>query len=131
MNGSVAKMNTPPPKGYSWRIRMGARYSRFLAKCVHDRPADVEICKKFLSAAAYNKKVQSGERVTQYEIQVWTWDFRSYPFDPNYGNLTGRFIFEINTGRALREMSVEGFSRPDSAPAWVPDPVKDAAGAAR
>ena len=51
------------------------------------------ICKKFLSAAAsaYNKKAQPGERVTQYEIQVWNWDFRSYPFDPNYGNLTRPF----------------------------------------
>jgi hypothetical protein len=25
--------------------------------------------------------------VTHYEIQVWTWDFRSHPFDPHYGQL--------------------------------------------
>ena len=30
-----------------------------------------------------------------YEIQVWTWDFLSNPGDPHYGNLTKRFIFEI------------------------------------
>jgi hypothetical protein len=55
--------------------------------------------------------------VTQYEIQVWTWDFRSYPFDPNYGNLTDRFVFEINTGRALRETKLKHPSVTDSAPA--------------
>jgi hypothetical protein len=82
-----------------------ARYSRFLAKCFQDQPKAVAICKKFLSAAAaaYNKKAPPGERVTHYEIQVWNWDFRSYPFDPNYGHMTHRFILEINTGRALRE----------------------------
>ena len=40
---------------------------------------------------------------SQYEIQIWHWDFLSQPFDANYGSLTDRFIFEINTGRALRE----------------------------
>jgi hypothetical protein len=68
--------------------------------------------------------------VTQYEIQVWNWDFRSYPSDPNYGSLTARFVHEINAGTAPREMSLEGFSHGDS-PAWVADPVKDAAGASR
>jgi predicted DCC family thiol-disulfide oxidoreductase YuxK len=82
-----------------------ARYSKFLDKCFEGQPEAVAICKKFLSAAAaaYNKKAPPGKRVTQYELQVWTWDFRSYPFDPNYGHMTRRFILEINTGRALRE----------------------------
>ena len=86
-------------------IALDSRYTPFLDKCFQARPEDVEICKKFLRAAAsaYNKKVQPGERVTQYEIQVWHWDFRSYPFDPNYGRLTDRFVLEINTGRTLRE----------------------------
>ena len=107
-------------------IALDNRYSPFLHKCFRDRPEDVEICKKFLRAAAsvYNKKVQPGERVTQYEIQVWHWDFRSSPSDPNYGRLTDRFVLEINTGRALREKTFAG-------PPLVPDTVKAGEGVAR
>jgi hypothetical protein len=110
-----------------------ARYSRFLTRCFQDQPKDVEICKKFLSAAAaaYNKKARPGERVTQYEIQVWNWDFHAYPFDPNYGSLTQRFVFEINTGRALRETTFGNHSRPGSVPPLASDPVKDGVGVAR
>jgi predicted DCC family thiol-disulfide oxidoreductase YuxK len=110
-----------------------ARYSRFLTRCFQDQPRYVEICTKFLSAAAaaYNQKVPPGERVTQYEIQVWNWDFRAYPFDPNYGSLTQRFVFEINTGRALRETTLANHSRSDSVPPRASEPVKDSRGSAR
>jgi predicted DCC family thiol-disulfide oxidoreductase YuxK len=110
-----------------------ARYSRFLGKCFQDRPEDVAVCKKFLSAAAaaYNKKAQPGDRVTQYEIEVWSWDFNSHPFDPDYGDLTDRFVFEINTGTALRGMTVEDRSRAGSATPLAPDAGKDVAGVGR
>jgi predicted DCC family thiol-disulfide oxidoreductase YuxK len=74
-----------------------ARYSRVLQNCF-GRPAAVDVCKKFLtaSASAYNKKVLPGRRLMQYEIQKWTWDFRNHPTDPQYGNLTDRFVFAIN-----------------------------------
>jgi predicted DCC family thiol-disulfide oxidoreductase YuxK len=111
-----------------------ARYSRFLAKCFQDQLEAVAICKRFLSAAAaaYNKRALPGERITHYEIQSWTWDFLSYRFDKNYGNMTERFILEINTGRALREeMTVAEHSRTDSAPPLAPDAVKNSAGVAR
>jgi predicted DCC family thiol-disulfide oxidoreductase YuxK len=114
-------------------LALDSRYALFLWKCFEEEPSVVEICKKFLSAAAtaYNKKAQPGERVTQYEIQVWTWDFRSYPSDANYGKLTDRFVFEINTGRALREKKLEDRSVTDSAPPLEPQAVKDGDGVAR
>jgi predicted DCC family thiol-disulfide oxidoreductase YuxK len=110
-----------------------ARYSRFLARCFQDRPLDVETCKKFLgaAAAAYNKKAHRGERVTQYEIQVWNWDFLSNPFDPNYGSLTRRFIYDVYPGSALHKVASEDLSGSDSASAWAPATVKDDAGVAR
>jgi hypothetical protein len=110
-----------------------ARYSRFLAKCFRERPAEVAICKTFLraAAAAYNKKAPPGERVTHYEIQGWTWDFRAHPFDPNYGTLTDRFVFELNTGRAWSEMTFDEHSRADSTPPLAPDAVKDGDGVVR
>jgi predicted DCC family thiol-disulfide oxidoreductase YuxK len=110
-----------------------ARYSRFLARCFQERPADVAICKTFLraAAAAYNKQVPPGERVTHYEIQVWHWDFRASPFDPNYGQWIDRFVYDITTGRALRETTFEDGSRAAVAPSRVPADVPDGAGAAR
>jgi predicted DCC family thiol-disulfide oxidoreductase YuxK len=114
-------------------LALDGRYTPFLTKCFGEGPSDVEICKKFLSASAsaYNKKARPGGRMTQYEIQAWTWDFRSYPFDPHYGNLTDRFVFEINTGRALREKKLEARSATDPAPLLEPDAVKDGDGVVR
>jgi predicted DCC family thiol-disulfide oxidoreductase YuxK len=114
-------------------LALDNRYAPHLDKCFEEQPSDVEICKKFLSAAAaaYNKKAQPGERVTQYEIQVWSWDFLSYPSDPNYGKLTDRFAFEINTGRALREKKLEDRSVTDAAPPLEPHAVKDGDGVVR
>jgi predicted DCC family thiol-disulfide oxidoreductase YuxK len=99
-------------------LALDSRYSPHIEKCFGERPGDVEICKKFLSAAAaaYNKKAHPGERVTQYEIQMWSWDFLSYPSDPNYGKLTDRFTLEINTGRTLREKKLADRSVTDTAP---------------
>ena len=109
-------------------LALDARYTPHLEKCFEEWPGDVEICKKFLSAAAaaYNKKAQPGERVIQYEIKVWIWDFLSYPSDPNYGKLADRFAFEINTGRTLREKNLEDRSVRDSAPPLAPHAVKAA-----
>ncbi len=114
-------------------LALDNRYASHLDKCFGGQPGDAETCKKFLSAAAaaYNKKAQPGERVTQYEIQVWIWDFLSHPFDPNYGKLTDRFAFEINTGRALREKKLEDRSVTDTARPLEPHAVTDSDGVVR
>jgi predicted DCC family thiol-disulfide oxidoreductase YuxK len=114
-------------------LALDARYSRHIQKCFSKSPGDVEICKKFLgaAAAAYNKKAQPSARITQYEIQVWTWDFLSHPDDPNYGKLTDRFTFEVNTGRALRDKEPDDRSVKDAAPPLESRAVKVGDGAAR
>jgi len=124
--------------GVSFRARLedtigalawDARYSPHLDNCFGEQPSDVENCKKFLIAAAsaYNKKAQPGERVTQYELQLWRWDFVSHPYDPNYGKLADRFSLEINTGRTLREKKLEKyFSVTESAPPLEPHAVEGA-----
>jgi hypothetical protein len=83
------------------------------------------------AAAAYNKKAKPGERVTQYEIEVWNWDFRGHPFDPNYGNLMDRFVFELNTGLALRQGELDVRSSTDSTAPLKPDSTKGGDGVAR
>ncbi len=79
-------------------LALDGRYSATLERCIAQRmPTDAEVCRKFLTAEAraYNRKARPGRRVKAYEIEVWTWDFLSNPKDPHYGNLTKRFIFEI------------------------------------
>jgi hypothetical protein len=79
-----------------------ARYSRVIQKCF-GKPSDVSICKKFLtaSAAAYNQRALPGRKLTHYEMQNWSWDFRNNPSDLNYGTLTDRFILEIKPSGIL------------------------------
>jgi len=114
-------------------LALDGRYTPHLDKCFREQPGDVELCKKFLSAAAaaYNKKAQPSERVTQYEIQVWSWDFLASPSDPHYGKLIDRFIFEINTGRALREKALDARSTTDALPLLEPHAVQAGAGGIR
>jgi predicted DCC family thiol-disulfide oxidoreductase YuxK len=84
-------------------LAFDARYSRVIEKCF-GQETEIEICKKFLTAAgsAYNKKIPPGERVTHYQIQKWTWDFRSSPSDPKFGHFVDRFIHEIKANGDLR-----------------------------
>jgi hypothetical protein len=50
--------------------------------------------------------------VNAYEIQLWTWDFRSDPEDTNYGNMTKRFTFEIKEESTAGEKNnLDGLSR--------------------
>jgi len=81
-------------------LALDSRYRPALDMCFEQKkPKDVEICKKFLTAeaTAYNGKARPGRKITAYELQVWTWDFRSNPGDTNYGELTERFTFEIGS----------------------------------
>jgi predicted DCC family thiol-disulfide oxidoreductase YuxK len=73
-----------------------ARYARVLGQC-YERPIDVDVCTKFLSATAavYNKTAAAADRITQYEIQEWAWDFRAKPADPTFGELTERWIYDV------------------------------------
>jgi predicted DCC family thiol-disulfide oxidoreductase YuxK len=73
------------------------RYAPFLDKCF-GQASDIHICTKFLNVAAsvYNEKARPGGKITHYEIQQWTWDFRAHPLDPQHGNLVGRFVHQAN-----------------------------------
>ncbi len=65
-------------------------------------PARAELCKKYLAAvaAAYNARAAPGKKITGFEVQKWTWDFRSAPGDPAHGVLAGRVVFAPSTRRA-------------------------------
>jgi predicted DCC family thiol-disulfide oxidoreductase YuxK len=78
-------------------LAFDGRYSPFLEQCFGE-PSDINTCKKLLTAEAsvYNKKARPGGKITHYEIQLWTWDFRANPLDPHHGNLVKRFVHQTN-----------------------------------
>jgi predicted DCC family thiol-disulfide oxidoreductase YuxK len=86
-------------------LALDGRYAPHLEKCFMSNPSDIDICKKFLNTAAsvYNKKSHPGRKITHYEIQQWTWDFRAHPLDPQHGNLVERFVHQITDREDRRE----------------------------
>jgi predicted DCC family thiol-disulfide oxidoreductase YuxK len=76
-------------------VMNNGRYRRVLRNCF--KPTKVDICQKYLTASgsAYNSKAGPGEKVMQFEIQKWTWNFLSNPSGPEQGNLENRFVYEI------------------------------------
>jgi hypothetical protein len=77
-------------------LALDNRYAPFMQNCF-EQPRDIQICEEFLNTAGsvYNKKARPGGKITHYEIQLWTWDFRTNPLDPQYGNLVERFVHQI------------------------------------
>jgi predicted DCC family thiol-disulfide oxidoreductase YuxK len=80
-------------------LALDGRHAPLLRKCF-GQPIDAGVCRKFLSAAGsvYNKKAGAGGKITHYEIQKWTWDFRANPLDPQRGTLVQRLVHEIDRG---------------------------------
>jgi predicted DCC family thiol-disulfide oxidoreductase YuxK len=75
---------------------LDGRYMVAINRCF-GQIADVSLCEKFLTAngAAYNMHRKLGNRLTQYEIQTWTWDFLSSPRDPDHGELVDRLVVDV------------------------------------
>lgn len=77
-------------------LAFDGRYGPTLEKCVAQRqPSDLETCRRFLraNAAAYNAK--NTRRLTHYEIQSWTWDFARDAANPQHGQLTKQWVFDV------------------------------------
>ena len=72
-----------------------SRYRRVIAEAFS--PTRLARCEKYLTAvaSAYNSKVVPGKRLTELEIQKWTWDFVADPSNPSHGVLSERFVFEV------------------------------------
>ena len=77
-----------------WAMADG-RYRKIVARCFES--SEVPVCEQFLQAcgSAYNRKAALGQRVSQLEVQKWSWDFASDPKNPNYGNLVNRFVYSV------------------------------------
>lgn len=73
------------------------RYRRVLKACFSKEPKTVNICNKLLNTigSVHNKKASVSEKIEQFEIQLWDWNFRANPTDPKYGDLVNRHIHKI------------------------------------
>jgi hypothetical protein len=85
-------------------VSINSRYEPLFSLCLSEEPHDLTTCKKTLNVlgTAYNKKTPPGEKVMQYEIQRWTWDFVANPQDSNYGTLDAHMIFDMSSGSITR-----------------------------
>ncbi|HAG81299.1 MAG TPA: hypothetical protein DCL61_09020 [Cyanobacteria bacterium UBA12227] len=76
---------------------MNTRYRLTMKGCLRDEPKGLYKCDKLLEtlASVHNQKVLPGERIVKFEVQHWSWDYRSNPSDPNYGERVGGHTYEI------------------------------------
>ena len=74
----------------------GNRPQHYIGSCLSEATDPVHKCETFLKAvtAAYNRHAPLASRVTQLEIQEWSWDFLAYPSDPGRAALIRSFRFE-------------------------------------
>jgi predicted DCC family thiol-disulfide oxidoreductase YuxK len=58
---------------------------------------NVGTCEKVLDAIGtdYNSRARPNQRLLQFEIQRWVWDFRSDPRDRRYGTLEQRVVVAV------------------------------------
>jgi predicted DCC family thiol-disulfide oxidoreductase YuxK len=85
-------------------VSINSRYEPLFELCFSKEPRDLEACKRTLNVLgiAYNKKTPPGEKVLQYEIQRWKWDFVANPQDSHYGTLDARIVFDMTSGSIIR-----------------------------
>jgi predicted DCC family thiol-disulfide oxidoreductase YuxK len=76
------------------------RYQSTIKKCFSPKKVQIQLCQKFLNVwgDAYNQH-HPREKVVQFEIQKWTWDFHRHLRNEGHGNLVDRFTFEVGTGK--------------------------------
>ena len=65
--------------------------------CFGNGGRSVGTCEKVFDAigAAYNSRARPNQRLLQFEVQRWEWDFRSDPENPGYGTLAQRLVFAV------------------------------------
>jgi predicted DCC family thiol-disulfide oxidoreductase YuxK len=83
-------------------MSMNGRYESLFDLCFGS-PRDLDICKVWLAALAsgHNEKAPRGKKLTAYEIQKWTWDFRSNALDHQRGDIADGVIYKISEGRTV------------------------------
>jgi len=77
----------------------GGRYNGIIGKCLSDELQEVVMCEKFLNTlgSIHNQEIQSSEKLTAFEVQLWKWDFINDASNADHGNLEKRHVYEINT----------------------------------
>jgi hypothetical protein len=86
---------TRAPLEHAIHAMADSRYRRALSLCF--KPKEKDACRDYFLAAgaAYNRKAAPQERIVQFEIQQWEWNFLKAADDPDHGDLIERFVLDI------------------------------------
>src|SRR5205814_1314395 len=70
------------------------RYRRAIDLCFDPNPAGQRTAERFLLLCAdrLNRRARPGDRLAAIEVQRWKWDYGKNADDPNFGQITSRFI---------------------------------------
>jgi hypothetical protein len=76
---------------------MNTRYRLTMKGCLGDKPKSVDLCDKLLHALGqvHNQKAESKEKISKLEVQLWLWNYRDHPSDPNYGELQDSHSYQV------------------------------------
>ncbi len=77
-------------------MAINSRYRPVMWKCFGS-PDNVEICRSFLRASgeAYNRRTPADQRIVQFEIQQWNWDYVQYPGDLSRAVLASQIVVDM------------------------------------
>ena len=72
------------------------RYQALVDHCF--KPDSVHICNNFFAKAGsvYNRRLSPQDKAVRFESQLWEWDFKSNPDDPNYGEIIQQHVYHVD-----------------------------------
>jgi hypothetical protein len=72
-----------------------SRYRRVLAMTWDERQQQVSQEFFQMCGARWNQRAAAGERIIQFEVQRWQWDFQAQPQHATYGEVLSRRLYAV------------------------------------
>lgn len=75
-----------------------ASYKQITKQCFSEKMDARYICNEYLKALAiaYNDEQSHNDKIEQFEVQRWKWDFKAEPLNQNYGSIIDRYMFSVD-----------------------------------
>ncbi|NER79668.1 MAG: hypothetical protein F6K42_08810 [Leptolyngbya sp. SIO1D8] len=76
---------------------MNTRYRLTFRDCHEEAAEEVNKCNQLLQAFGdvHNRTTEGSDRVTAFEVERWSWNYRAFPSDPNHGQIEEIHRYEI------------------------------------
>jgi hypothetical protein len=76
-------------------VMKASRYRKMLRQA--QKPKYHDLTQAFFEACARqaNRQLPPEERITEYEVEAWSWDYHTHPEGPEHAELLGRLVFRV------------------------------------